>query len=274
MTTNDKASPSGTDARNSYGDYLALGGLLATQRPVSDSHDEMLFIIIHQATELWMKLAIHELRAACELLAADQPKPCFKMLARVSRIQSQLIQSWDVLSTLTPAEYLAFRDLLGPASGFQSHQYRLIKFILGNKNRAVLAPFRGDQATHAELTRQLEQPGLYDHAIGLLARRGFAIDGDQLERDWSQPYHTNASVRDAWAMIYADTQAHWELYELAEKLVDLEDWFQQWRFRHLTTVERINGMKRGTGGTEGVAYLKRALDIRFFPELWELRTLL
>lgn len=272
MTTKETPSPGGTATRKTYGDYLALGDLLTAQRPVSDSHDEMLFIIIHQATELWMKLAIHELRAACELLAADQPKPCFKMLARVSRIQSQLIQSWDVLSTLTPADYLAFRDKLGPASGFQSHQYRLIEFILGNKNRAVLAPFRGDEAIHAELTRQLEQPGLYDHAIRLLARRGFAIDSERLERDWSEPYHTDASVRAAWATIYADTQLHWELYELAEKLVDLEDWFQQWRFRHLTTVERIIGMKRGTGGTEGVAYLRRALDIRFFPELWELRT--
>ena len=258
--------------RRTYGDYLALERILTAQSPVSNSHDEMLFIIIHQATELWMKLAIHELRAACTLLATDQPKPCFKMLARVSRIQSQLIQSWDVLSTLTPAEYLAFRDKLGPASGFQSHQYRLVEFILGHKNRARLAPFRHQSDTHEELTGQLEQPGLYDQAIRLLSHRGFSIDRAQCERDWSQPYRTNESVRRAWAAIYADTQEHWELYELAEKLVDLEDWFQQWRFRHLTTVERIIGMKHGTGGTEGVSYLKRALDVRFFPELWELRT--
>ena len=258
--------------RMSYGDYLCLGRLLDSQRPISDSHDEMLFIIIHQATELWMKLAIHELRAAVARISADDLPPCFKMLARVSRIQSQLIQGWDVLSTLTPAEYLTFRDKLGQASGFQSHQYRLIEFLLGNKKRSMLEPHAHTPAAHSELTRQMQSPSIYDEAIRLLARRGFAVDADCIERDWTRPYRTNDSVRAAWQSVYADTKRHWELYELAEELIDLEDCFQQWRFRHMTTVERIIGHKRGTGGTAGVEYLKRALDIRFFPELWELRT--
>ena len=258
--------------RMNYGGYLCLDRLLDAQRPVSDSHDEMLFIIIHQAAELWMKLAVHELRAAAARLAGDDLQACFKMLARVSRIQSQLIQSWDVLSTLTPAEYLAFRDKLGQASGFQSHQYRLIEFLLGNKNRAMLDPHAHAPAIHGELTRQLESPSLYDEAIRLLARNGFAIDASCIDRDWTKPYRANASVRAAWQAVYADTVRHWKLYELAEKLVDLEDWFQQWRFRHMKTVERVIGLKRGTGGTAGVEYLKRALDNRFFPELWELRT--
>lgn len=258
----------------SYGDYLALGELLNAQRPVSDSHDETLFIVIHQTTELWMKLAIHELAAAIALIRGDQLRPAFKMLARVSRIQSQLIQSWDVLATLTPSDYLTFRDKLGHASGFQSFQYRRIEFMLGNKNRAMLVPHRHDAATHALLLADLEAPSLYDEAIGLLARRGLPVAPECVSRDFSLPYAAHPSVRDAWLAVYRDTERHWDLYEFAEELVDLEDWFQQWRFRHVTTVERIIGHKRGTGGTAGVSYLRKALDIRFFPELWDVRTAL
>jgi tryptophan 2,3-dioxygenase len=258
----------------SYGDYLQLDGLLALQLPRTDRHDEMLFVVIHQASELWMKLALHELRAALRHVAADDLPPAFKMLARVSRIQAQLIQSWDVLSTLTPADYTSFRDALGQASGFQSFQYRAIEFTLGNKNRAMLAPHRHRPELHDELTRVLEAPSLYDEAIRLLARRGFPIDRAVLERDIAEPHRPDASVLAAWLAVYRGTGEHWDLYELAEKLVDLEDWFQQWRFRHVTTVERIIGRKPGTGGTAGVAYLRKALDIRFFPELWDVRTAL
>ncbi len=258
----------------SYGEYLGLDKLLACQHPRSDRHDEMLFVIIHQATELWMKLILHELQAAVDGLRRDELKPVFKMLARVSRVQSQLIQSWDVLSTLTPADYMTFRDSLGQASGFQSHQYRMIEFVLGNKNAGMLAPHQAAAAAYAVLERALNAPSLYDEAIRLLARRGFAIDPGRVERDWSKPYVANDSVKDAWLEIYRDTETHWDLYELAEKLIDVEDWFQQWRFRHLTTVERVIGGKRGTGGTAGVAYLKKALEAHFFPELWDLRTAL
>ncbi|MGE0744909.1 MAG: tryptophan 2,3-dioxygenase [Rhodospirillales bacterium] len=258
----------------SYGDYLALAEILHAQHPVSDSHDETLFIVIHQTTELWMKLAIHELVAALALIGADQLRPAFKMLARVSRIQSQLIQSWDVLATLTPSDYLTFRDKLGHASGFQSFQYRRIEFLLGNKNRAMLAPHRHDAAVHALLMQTLEAPSLYDEAIRLLARRGLPVAPECVDRDFSLPYAPHPSVRDAWLAVYRDTERYWDLYEFAEELVDLEDWFQQWRFRHVTTVERIIGHKRGTGGTAGVSYLRKALDIRFFPELWDVRTAL
>jgi tryptophan 2,3-dioxygenase len=259
-------------AAMSYGDYLRLDQLLDCQRPVSAQHDEMLFIIIHQATELWMKLVLHELRAATAQLRQDQLAASFKGMARVSRIQAQLIQSWDVLSTLTPADYLSFRDSLGHSSGFQSYQYRLIEFALGNKNAAMLEAHRHRDELHAMLSAALRAPSLYDEVIALLARRGFAIDAALLRRDVSLPHRSDASVRAAWLTIYRDTARYWELYELAEELVDLEDWFQQWRFRHVTTVERIIGRKRGTGGTAGVAYLRQALDIRFFPELWEVRT--
>ncbi len=256
----------------SYGDYLALDQLLAAQHPRSNEHDELLFIIIHQATELWMKLVLHELRHAVAQLHAGALQPAFKSLARVSRIQAQLIQSWDVLSTLTPADYLRFRDKLGQSSGFQSYQYRLIEFALGNKNAEMLAPHRHRPELHAALQAALEAPSLYDEAIALLERRGFAIDGGVLKRDRTRPHLADASVKAAWLAVYRDTARHWDLYELAEELVDLEDWFQQWRFRHVTTVTRIIGQKRGTGGTAGVAYLRQALDIRFFPELWDLRT--
>jgi len=270
----DPASEAHVDfsAAMSYGDYLRLDQLLDCQHPVSDQHDEMLFIIIHQATELWMKLVLHELRAAIAQLRADNLAASFKGMARVSRIQAQLIQSWDVLSTLTPADYLSFRDSLGRSSGFQSHQYRLIEFALGNKNAAMLEPHRHRAELHAAMTAALRAPSLYDEVVALLARRGFAIDAALLARDVSTPHRSDDSVRAAWLAIYRDTAKYWDLYELAEELVDLEDWFQQWRFRHVTTVERIIGRKRGTGGTAGVAYLRQALDIRFFPELWEVRT--
>jgi tryptophan 2,3-dioxygenase len=255
-----------------YGRYLALDELLACQRPVSDSHDEMLFIVIHQASELWLKLMIHELGAARARIAADDLQPAFKMLARVSRIQAQMIQSWDVLSTLTPADYLVFRHRLGPASGFQSHQYRLVEFLLGNRQRATLAVHRHTPEVHAALALELERRSLYDEAIRLLARRGFELAPSCLERDWSRPYRSDPSVLQAWAGIYRAAGHNWDLYELAEDLVDLEDWFRQWRFRHVTTVERIIGQKTGTGGSSGVSYLRRALDVVLFPELWQVRT--
>jgi tryptophan 2,3-dioxygenase len=272
MTENPHGAHTDFSAAMSYGDYLQLDALLALQKPLSGEHDELLFIVIHQTTELWMKLALHELRLARAEIRAEHLPPAFKALARVSRIQAQLIQSWDVLSTLTPADYSRFRPALGQASGFQSWQYRLIEFLLGNKQAGMLAPHRHRLDLHAALEAELVAPTLYDEAIRLLARRGFAVDKAVLERDVRQPYSSDPSVRAAWLEIYRDTARHWELYELAEELVDLEDWFQQWRFRHVTTVERIIGRKPGTGGTAGVAYLRKALDIRFFPELWDVRT--
>ncbi len=265
-----------TDFRDamSYGDYLHLDRLLDCQHPLSPHHDEMLFITIHQSTELWLKLALHELAAARERIRAGDLAPAFKMTARVSRIQAQLIQSWDVLSTLTPADYLAFRGFLGRSSGFQSYQYRLVEFILGNKDAAMLAPYRDRPAQHARLEAALAEPSLYDEVVRLLARRGFAIAAERVERDWRQPYRADASVRDAWLAVYRDTARHWDLYELAEELMDLDDSFQQWRFRHAKTVERIIGLKPGTGGTAGVPYLRQVLETSFFPELWDVRTLL
>jgi tryptophan 2,3-dioxygenase len=255
-----------------YSRYLALDQLLDCQRPVSDSHDELLFIAIHQATELWLKVILHELRGARARLIADDLQPAFKMLARVSRVQAQLIQSWDVLSTLTPADYLAFRHKLGPASGLQSHQYRLLEFLLGNKQPAILAVHRHTPEVHAELAAELATPSLYDEAIRLLSRRGLAIAQDSLERDWTRPYRADETVRAAWRSVYRQSNRYWDLYELAEELVDLEDWSRQWRFRHQTTVERIIGHKPGTGGSSGVGYLKRSLEVCYFPELWQVRT--
>ena len=258
----------------SYGDYLGLDKILDAQVRRSDNHNELLFIIQHQTTELWMKLVIHELKAAADRIRRDDLQPAFKMLARVSRIMAQLIQAWDVLSTLTPSEYLAFRESLGRSSGFQSYQYRTIEFLLGNKNAHLVAPHAHRADLREPLEAVLNAPSLYDEAIRLLARRGFKLDPDAVDRDWSQPYKPNASVEAAWTEVYRDTAAHWDLYELAEELVDLEDFFRQWRFRHVTTVERVIGFKRGTGGTAGVAYLRKLLDIRLFPELWDLRTAL
>ena len=259
-------------AGDSYGDYLALDQLLGAQKLRSSQHNEMLFIIQHQTTELWLKLALHELRAARGRIAADDLAPAFKMLARVSRIMAQLIQAWDVLSTLTPSEYLAFRDTLGRASGFQSHQYRLIEFLLGNRNPGMLAPHRQRPDLHGELAAELAVPSLYDEAIRFLARRGFKVEPAALTRDWAAARPPDPSVEAAWIAAYRDPAHHWEVYELGEELVDLEDYFRQWRFRHVTTVERVIGSRRGTGGTQGVPYLKSLLEVRLFPELWDLRT--
>lgn len=256
----------------SYGDYLSLGQLLGAQNPRSANHNEMLFIIQHQTTELWLKLGLHELREARRRVAGDDLAPGFKMLARVSRIMAQLIQAWDVLSTLTPSEYLAFRESLGKASGFQSQQYRLIEFLLGNRSKAMLAPHRHRQDLHEELEAELALPSLYDEAIRLLGRRGFALAPGATDRDWAEARQPDPSVEAAWIAVYRDPAHHWDLYELAEELVDLEDYFRQWRFRHVTTVERVIGGRRGTGGTAGVPYLRSLLEVRLFPELWDLRT--
>ncbi len=262
------------DGRMSYGDYLHLDGVLGAQHPLSDAHDEMLFIIQHQTSELWMKLAIHEVTAARNTLAAGQLRPAFKMLTRVSRIFEQLNNAWDVLRTMTPSEYTQFRDQLGQSSGFQSHQYRMIEFALGNRNKAMLRPHAHRPEIHAALAQELRRPSLYDVALGLLAERDITLPEHVITRDVSQPYTPDNAVEDAWKTVYSDPEKYWGLYELAEKLVDLEDYFRRWRFNHVTTVERIIGFKRGTGGTSGVAYLKRMLATELFPELWHVRTAL
>lgn len=255
-----------------YGEYLQLDGLLSAQKPVSGQHDETLFIIIHQVSELWMKLILHELQSAISCINGDDLQPAFKQLARVSRIQSQIIQGWDVLATMTPTDYLKFRDALGNASGFQSYQYRMIEFALGYKTKHVLKIYENEKELHQELLSAFQKPGLYDAAIQKLARSGFKIDPELLGRDITMVYESNDSVKQAWKAVYQDTESHWELYQLAEKLVDIEDSLQQWRFRHMKTVERIIGFRQGTGGSSGVHYLKKVLDHYFFPELWELRT--
>ena len=256
----------------SFGDYLGLEQILNAQHPLSPDHNEMLFIVQHQTSELWMKLMLHEPRAAREQVKQDQLAPAFKMLARVSSIMEQLVQAWNVLATITPPEYSAMRPYLGQSSGFQSYQYREIEFILGNKNAAMLSPHAHRPEQLALVTEALQTPSLYDEAIRLMARRGLPIDADCLQRDWTLPAGYNASVEAAWLQVYRQPDAHWELYQLGEKFVDLEDAFRQWRFRHVTTVERVIGFKRGTGGTEGVSYLRKMLDVVLFPELWRLRT--
>lgn len=255
----------------SYGDYLRLDALLGAQAPRSADHNEMLFIVQHQATELWMKLAIHELTAARRHVQRDDLPPAFKMLARVARIMAQLNQSWDVLATLTPAEYSAFRDDLGASSGFQSYQYRAIEFLLGHKNAVMIEPHRHRPEIARTLDTLLAEPSLYDEALRVLAKRGL-LEGSAAERDWTRARTPDDAVCRAWVRVYRDPEAHWDLYELAEKLVDLEDAFRQWRFRHATTVERVIGLKRGTGGTSGVAYLRKLLEVELFPELWRART--
>ena len=255
-----------------YGQYLQLDRLLSSQLPLSDEHDEILFITIHQASELWLKLCIHELRGAIACLQRDQLRPSFKMLARVARIQDQLKQSWDVLATLTPFDYLKFRDRLGRSSGFQSVQYRLLEFTIGNKNAELIKVHEGRPEAHKILTAALAAPSLYDETLRLLKRRGFDLPSAVTDRDWSEAYQPNEAVETAWLKIYQDAETHWDLYELAEKLVDLEHQFQAWRFAHMKTVERIIGQKRGTGGTSGVGYLTKVLELRFFPELWSVRT--
>nr|WKF57137.1 Tryptophan 2,3-dioxygenase [Paraburkholderia busanensis] len=258
----------------SYGDYLSLGTVLAAQHPLSPDHNEMLFIIQHQTSELWMKLALYELRAALQAVHRDELPPAFKMLARVSRIMEQLVQAWSVLATMTPSEYTAMRPYLGSSSGFQSYQYRQIEFLLGNKNATMLKPHAHRGEIFAEVKASLEAPSFYDEVVRLLARRGFQISASRLERDWSQPTVHDASVEAAWLEVYRNPSQHWELYEMAEELVDLEDAFRQWRFRHVTTVERIIGFKQGTGGTSGAVYLRKMLDVVLFPELWHVRTML
>jgi tryptophan 2,3-dioxygenase len=258
--------------RMSYAGYLRLDRLLDAQEPLSQAHDELLFIIQHQTSELWMKLAIHELNAACRRIAEDDLRPAFKMLARVSRILEQLNSAWDVLRTMTPSEYTLFREALGQSSGFQSYQYRMIEYLAGNKNAAMMRPHEHDGALLARLEAVRQAPSLYDLTIGALARRGFAIDAAVLKRDVATTHVADDSVRAAWAAVYRDPRQFWELYELAEKLVDFEDYFRRWRFNHVTTVERVIGFKRGTGGTSGVSYLRRMLDVVLFPELWQVRT--
>jgi tryptophan 2,3-dioxygenase len=265
-------SDAATGAEMSYSDYLQLDKILDAQQLRSTAHDETLFIIQHQTSELWMKLAIHELNVTCRLIATDDLQPAFKTLSRVSRILEQLNSAWDVLRTMTPSEYTQFRGALGPSSGLQSWQYRMIEFLVGNRNAAVLRHHAHDKAVFDRLDAARRAPSLYDHAIRLLARRGLPIDRAVLERDVSAPYVANAGVSDAWLTVYRDPQRFWELYELAEKLVDLEDYFRRWRFNHVTTVERIIGFKRGTGGTSGVSYLRSMLEVVLFPELWQLRT--
>ena len=256
----------------SYGGYLGLDRLLSAQTCLTDEHDEMLFIVIHQVGELWMKLVLHETEGGIANLQRDEVGPALKMFARVSRIQEQLIHAWDVLSTMTPADYLAFRDALGQSSGFQSFQYRTLEYRLGNKNAALARVHKDNPPAHKMVTRALELPSLWDETLRLLARRGYAIPQDKIERDWTRPYEPSAEVEDVWRTIYRDSETHWEAYELGEKLVDLEHKFQQWRFNHMKTVERIIGYRRGTGGTSGVSYLVKALDLRFFPEIWTVRT--
>lgn len=256
----------------SYSGYLQLDRILRAQQPLSTAHDEMLFIVQHQTSELWMKLAIHELSATCRLIAADDLQPAFKTLSRVSRILEQLNSAWDVLRTMTPSEYTQFRGLLGQSSGFQSWQYRVIEFLVGNKNAAMTLIHADDKAVAEQLEGVRRAPSIYDLTIQLLHRRGLGIDKAVLERDVSAPHVPNESVLDAWASVYRDPARYWELYELAEKLVDFEDYFRRWRFNHVTTVERIIGFKRGTGGTAGVSYLRKMLDVVLFPELWQVRT--
>ncbi len=258
--------------RMSYGDYLHLDRVLGAQAPLSDAHDEMLFIIQHQTSELWMRLAIHELEAARAAIAADLLQPAAKILTRVARIFEQLNGAWDVLRTMTPSEYTQFRGALGQSSGFQSAQYRRIEFILGNRNPAMLEPHAHVPDVQAALAAELARPSLYDVALARLGRSGLPVPAPRSACD--MPHQPDPAIIEAWRQVYADPAAHWANYELAEKLVDLEDYFRRWRFNHVTTVERIIGLKRGTGGTAGVAYLRRMLEVELFPDLWRLRTAL
>jgi tryptophan 2,3-dioxygenase len=271
------SSSNGADAMSerkgiTYSGYLQLDKILQAQAPLSSAHDEMLFIIQHQTSELWMKLAIHELNATCRLISADSLQPAFKTLSRVSRILEQLNSAWDVLRTMTPSEYTQFRSALGQSSGFQSGQYRMIEFMVGNKNAAMIQSHQDDKAVADRLEAALHAPSLYDFTLRLLDRRGLIIDKAVLERDVSAPHIANDSVVNAWLSVYREPARFWELYELAEKLVDFEDYFRRWRFNHVTTVERIIGFKRGTGGSSGVTYLRKMLDVVLFPELWQVRT--
>ena len=258
----------------SYSDYLRLDEVLGAQQPRSPDHNEMLFIIQHQTSELWMKLMLHELNAAMTAVADDQLGTAFKMLARVSRIMEQLVHAWDVLATMTPPEYSAIRPFLANSSGFQSWQYRCIEYSLGNKNAAMLSPHKHRADLLAKVQAAHAAPSLYDEALRLLARRGIAVPVSHTARDWTRPYAASDAVEAAWLVVYREPAKHWDLYQLGEELTDLEDAFRLWRFRHVTTVERVIGFKRGTGGTSGVGYLRKMLDVVLFPEIWTLRTAL
>jgi tryptophan 2,3-dioxygenase len=256
----------------SYGEYLQLDKVLDAQKPLSYEHDEMMFILVHQTSELWMRLMLHELHAALECIRRDELDPSFKMFGRVSRVQTQLISTWDVLSTMTPFEYSAFRNALGRSSGFQSFQYRMLEFLLGNKNADMIKVHRRDPKAYEMLERALDAPSLYDEVLRLLSRRGYGIPDDYLSRDFREPYKASKEVAGAWLGVYHNAEKDWDLYELAERLVNLDHNFQLWRCHHLKTVERIIGYKPGTGGTGGVSYLAKALELKFFPELWQIRT--
>ena len=254
-----------------YGDYLHLDSLLSSQQPLSNLHDEMLFIVQHQTSELWMKLMLHELQAAMNALVEGNSALAFKMMARVSRIMAQLVSAWDVLATMTPPEYSALRPHLANSSGFQSAQYRCIEFTLGNKNAAMLKPHAHRPELLATVQKAFDSPSLYDIAIARLAAAGLPIDAVHLKRDWRVSHTSSANVQSAWKVVYQAPDRYWDLYQLGEKLTDIEDTFRQWRFRHLTTVERVIGMRRGTGGTSGTGYLRAMLDVVLFPEIWQMR---
>jgi tryptophan 2,3-dioxygenase len=259
-------------ASQSYGEYLQLAQLLSAQKPNTTQHDEMLFILVHQVSELWMRLMLHELAAVMECVRRDDLDPSFKLLGRVSRVQQQLMSVWEVLATMTPFDYSAFRNGLGRSSGFQSYQYRMLEFALGNKHPDMLQVHQRDPLQHAALQRALLAPSLYDEVLRLLSRRGYGIPAELLNRDFSGEYLPSKQVTASWLAVYHNSQKDWDLYELAERLIDLDHRFQLWRFQHMKTVERIIGYKPGTGGTAGVSYLAKALRLRFFPELWEART--
>ena len=277
MTTYDPAKDGAQmsfDGRMSYGDYLQIDRILGAQQLLTGAHDEMLFIIQHQTSELWMRLALHELDAARRAIADDRAPEAFKMLARISRIFEQLNSAWDVLRTMTPSDYTTFREGLGQSSGFQSWQYRLIEYAVGNRNLAMLKPHAHRPDLTAKLEAELARPSLYDEALRHLARAGLPVPAEVLGRDLRQPWVAQDAVRTVWESVYRDPTRYWQAYELAEKLVDFEDYFRRWRFNHVTTVERVIGLKRGTGGTSGVSYLRRMLEVELFPELWHLRTTL
>ena len=259
-------------AAMTYGDYLSLGDILSAQRPISQHHDEMLFIVIHQTKELWLKQTVRELKLARELVRADKLVEVHKILSRVTRIQAVMTLSWEVLSTLTPTDYVQFRDVLGSSSGFQSAQFREVEFLLGIKDGGHLRFQQEGSEPHCALADALASPSLWDEANAALHRAGFALPADVLDRDWSVPYRPRGEIEEAWAFVYRDAGRHWPLYQLAEKLVDIDDSFATWRHKHVVTVERIIGFKRGTGGTPGVPYLQSTLSKRAFPELWSLRT--
>lgn len=256
----------------SYGEYLQLDKILSAQKPLSQEHDEMMFILVHQTSELWMRLFLHELHGVIECVRRDNLDPSFKKLERISRVQTQLIATWDVLSTMTPSDYSTFRNALGRSSGFQSVQYRTLEFILGNKHAELIEVHKADEKVYAALRKALQARSLYDEVLSLLSRRGYGIPEDYIVRDFTEPYVASKAVAGAWLGVYHNAEKDWDLYELAEKLVDMDHKFQLWRCHHLKTVERIIGYKKGTGGTAGVAYLAKALELKFFPELWTIRT--